>query len=193
MIDTEKTTRKFHVILACTLSCGIGKDGKIPWNIPDDMRHFREITQKTKDPNKRNMVIMGRKTWESLPKKPLNGRKNVIITSMYKKELDERCTRIDYNYVSSFEDALVQAENDTDIESIYVIGGAQLYNEAMKHPNCNILYITMINHDFDCDTFFDRKVLNRFQLQHLGDVHTYNGIEYAFSTAFNNLNFRFGN
>ena len=168
-------TRKFQVILACTLESGIGKDGTIPWNIPEDMRHFRTITQGTREPGKVNMVIMGRKTWESLPNKPLARRRNVVVTQTIKRIPGAEC-------VPSLDDALMLAMNDPNIENVFVIGGAQLYNEALRHPDCDSLYVTMINAPFDCDTFFDHTLLTqRFQLIDLSDVHVHNNTEYAFA------------
>lgn len=163
---------KFHVIMACTLDCGIGKYGKLPWHIPRDLEYFRKITLSTTIPSKQNMVIMGRKTWESLPKKPLPGRKNVVVTRQSIEGVE--C-------VSSFEAALKIATRTPVIENIFVIGGAQLYNEAMKHPLCDTLYITMVNHDFACDTFFDSSVMKNYKLVDLSDVQTHQGVEYSFA------------
>lgn len=164
--------RKFSVIVACTLDCGIGKDGGIPWKLPKDMKHFRDITCCTNNGEKQNMIIMGRKTWESLPIKPLPGRKNVVVT---------RATLPNVHCVPSLHDALLLAHNDSNIEKVFVIGGAQLYNEAMKHPLCETLYVTMINDDFECDTFFDSDVMQYYKLNTLSDVETHDGIEFAFA------------
>lgn len=164
------------MVLACTLDSGIGKAGTIPWHIPEDLSRFRHITQSTSDPGKQNMVIMGRKTWESLPKKPLSKRRNVVITQSLMHVAGAEC-------VPSLNDALLLAATDPNIESVFVIGGAQLYNEALRHPQCETLHVTMINAYFECDTFFDHSLLTkRFQLIDLEDVHVHDGIEYAFAT-----------
>ena len=83
-----------NVIVASTPSGGIGKDGKLPWELPGDMAYFKEVTLRTATPAattpaggpsvaKRNAVVMGRKTWSSIPAKfrPLKGRLNVVLTS----------------------------------------------------------------------------------------------------------------
>ncbi|KAF9588292.1 hypothetical protein IFM89_008709 [Coptis chinensis] len=73
--------RSYQVVVATTQTMGIGKDGKLPWNLPSDLKFFKEVTMVTPDPGKRNAVIIGRKTWESIPpeKRPLPGRLNVVL------------------------------------------------------------------------------------------------------------------
>ena len=72
----------FQLVVAATRKLGIGKAGSMPWKLPGDMAYFKEITSRTADPGKQNAVIMGRKTWESIPSKfrPLPGRINVVLT-----------------------------------------------------------------------------------------------------------------
>ncbi len=69
--------------MAATRAGGIGKDGKLPWHLPGEMAFFKELTSKTRDASKRNAVVMGRRTWESLPPKfrPLPGRLNVVLSA----------------------------------------------------------------------------------------------------------------
>lgn len=74
----------FHVVVAATKDMGIGKDGVLPWRLPSGMAYFKQLTASVGDPTSeaRNAVIMGRKTWDSLPPKfrPLPGRVNVVLT-----------------------------------------------------------------------------------------------------------------
>lgn len=72
----------FQLVVAATRKLGIGKNGSMPWKLPGDMAYFKEITSKTADSAKQNAVVMGRKTWESIPPKfrPLPGRINVVLT-----------------------------------------------------------------------------------------------------------------
>ncbi len=113
----------------------IGKNNSLPWNLPADMKHFRELT--TNKP-----VIMGRKTFESIGK-PLPNRTNIVITrdQDYKAE---NCI-----VVRSADDALKAAENN---EEVMVIGGSQIYKEFL--PRANRMYLTLIEEDFDGDAFF---------------------------------------
>jgi len=74
--------RHYQVVAAATRDMSIGKDGSLPWTLPSNLRYSKELTTTTSTPGKRNVVIMGRKTWESIPQKyrPLPGRLNVVLT-----------------------------------------------------------------------------------------------------------------
>ncbi|MCH8329557.1 MAG: type 3 dihydrofolate reductase [Nanoarchaeota archaeon] len=113
----------------------IGNKGKLPWNLPADMKHFKELTSG-------KPVIMGRKTFESIGK-PLPNRMNIIIThdQNYKAE---GCV-----VVHSTEEALKAAEST---EEVMIIGGSQIYKEFL--PKANKMYLTMIDNDFEGDTYF---------------------------------------
>lgn len=136
-----------HVIAAVDDKMGIGKSGGIPWKDKEDLERFKRVTTATKDPNKKNMVIMGRKTFESLRRIPLLERKNVIVTS-------SRMLRgrgfVDTAY--TLHEALLMA--DESIETIFVIGGERLFSEALKHPNLRHIDLTRIQGDYNCDAFF---------------------------------------
>ena len=78
----EQALRTFQLVVAATRKLGIGKGGTMPWRLPGDMAYFKALTSATVDPSKANAVVMGRKTWESIPIKfrPLRGRVNVVLT-----------------------------------------------------------------------------------------------------------------
>jgi dihydrofolate reductase len=150
----------FDVVVACDRAGGIAKDGKIPWHLPEELQWFKKVTSHTQDPDKQNAVIMGRKTWESLPERarPLKGRVNVVLSR-------------DENYAPegdawgalSFEDAL-QAIDHGDfgcVETVFVIGGGEVYKEAFDHPSCRLIIMSGIPETFDCDTFI--RVPDRFE------------------------------
>lgn len=105
----------------------IGKDGALPWRIPEDMRHFKEIT--TGRP-----CIMGRKTWDSLPRKPLPNRKNIVVTR------DRTFEAEGAEVVHSLDDALVSAGLAYEI---CVIGGAEIYREAL--PLASLVHLTEVH------------------------------------------------
>lgn len=72
----------YQLVVAATRKLGIGKSGTMPWKLPGDLAYFKELTSKTAESGKQNAVIMGRKTWESIPAKfrPLPNRVNVVLT-----------------------------------------------------------------------------------------------------------------
>jgi dihydrofolate reductase len=128
----------------------IGNAGKIPWHLPNDMRHFREITLN-------HPVIMGRKTYESIGK-PLPGRNNIIVTRQEDYGAPE-CT-----VVHTLEDALKAARQE-GAEEAFVIGGSELYREAM--PVADRLYITAIGENFEGDALFPE--INSFEWKKISE------------------------
>ena len=117
----------------------IGRANTIPWRVPEDMRRFRELTGASP-------VIMGRRTWESLPPKfrPLPGRRNVVVTRQ--TALNE----IGMERASSLREALQIAEQPNPA-TVWVIGGAQIYAQAL--PLAQRVEVTEIAQDFDGDAF----------------------------------------
>lgn len=113
----------------------IGYENKMPWHLPGDLKYFKEMTMG-------KPVIMGRKTFESIGR-PLPGRRNIIITR------NEAYTAEGIEVVGSLEAALKMAK---DAPEIMVIGGAQIFEQVM--PIADKLYITLINHEFNGDTYF---------------------------------------
>lgn len=128
---------------------GIGKNGTLPWNIPQDLKRFSDITRKTKD-NSRNMVVMGRKTWDSIPssKKPLKDRVNVILTT----QISEYEGIPGSVYFVNRKDLVPKIALDCGVESIFIIGGTTVYETFA--PEVSTVYVTRVHGDFHCDTFF---------------------------------------
>jgi len=137
---------EFSIIVATTMAGGIGQDGALPWPTNrTDMTYFRNTTTQRYDPDKINAVIMGRRTWESLGGKPLHRRLNICITS--RPIMGVVC-------FSSLDDALLHVYYHPQVEQVFVIGGGQLYREALRHPDCHELLVNRITEDHECDTFF---------------------------------------
>jgi dihydrofolate reductase len=113
----------------------IGQHGKVPWNIPADLRHFKSVTMG-------KPCIMGRKTWESLPKKPLPGRTNIVLTRDGNFRGDGAVA------VHSLEDAFARAEAE-GADEIVVIGGADVYRAALPRADC--IYLTEVHAGFEGD------------------------------------------
>jgi dihydrofolate reductase/thymidylate synthase len=167
----------FNIIVAIDLDRGIGKDGYMPWDIPDDMRHFKEITCKTSDLNKKNAVIMGRKTWESIPERfrPLSGRINIVLSKNKDLKMPDGVIVAD-----SFKLIDVILSKMNDIENIFIIGGQQIFEQVLKQGNCTKLYITHIKDSFKCDTFFP-KFSHLFKETYNSSDLVENGITYSFA------------
>ena len=126
------------VIAAISKNRVIGNKGKIPWHISEDFKRFKQVTMG-------HPVIMGRKTFESLSVKPLPGRENIVITS-----------NSDYSFPGiivkhSLKDALEYCEYK---DKIFIIGGASIYQQALDFAN--VLDLTLIDRDFEGDTFFPK-------------------------------------
>lgn len=122
------TQRSYQVVVAATPHMGIGKDGKLPWRLPGDLKYFKEVTSVTSDPSKRNAVLMGRKTWESIPTKfrPLPGRLNVVLT---RSGTAENSTADNVIFAGSIQLALkllAEPPYNLSIEKVFLIGGGQI-------------------------------------------------------------------
>jgi len=153
---------KFTIVVAATEELGIGIKANLPWRIPNDMAFFKEVTTKipqnvqieNSNPTMlQNAVIMGRVTWESIPLKfrPLQGRQNIVISR--NADYDLKTKNQSVKLVSSIERAF-DAIDPSTTPRIFVIGGAQIYREAIKHANCSTILLTRIRSKVDCDTFF---------------------------------------
>ena len=126
----------------------IGRDGTMPWHVPEDFAHFRDTTMG-------HPVIMGRRTWESFPPKfrPLPGRTNIVITSTPQAVRDGDGTD-DVVVVGSYEAAIEHARAAHGGELIWVIGGGQLYRHTMQHPEHPVTraVVSVLDVETDGDT-----------------------------------------
>lgn len=148
---------------------GIGYQGRLLANIPEDMKFFKDMTMN-------GMVIMGRKTYESLPKRPLPNRTNVVITSEENKTSDAAETF----YVSiEFAKTYLSTLPKTTCER-YIIGGGQIYKELL--PYCDKVYVTKINHSYEnVDTYFPNLENDEeWEMTVDGEEKEYYGIKYKF-------------
>jgi dihydrofolate reductase len=126
------------IIVAVSDDWGIGKDNELLWHIPEDLKRFKRLTMG-------KCVIMGKKTWESLPKRPLHGRKNIVLTDIPDECID--CSITAY----SIEDALSKCGTD---EEVFVIGGGSVYRQFM--PVADRLYITHVHKKALADIYFPK-------------------------------------
>ncbi len=179
---TAMDSKGFQLVIAATPSLGIGKNGKLPdWQLPGDMSYFRELTSRVRDAKRQNVVVMGRKTWESIPEKfrPLKGRVNVVLSRSFaspggKPDDAENVSAMANGHGSapsaksdaysqaqqagkalgdgvlgtgSLESALeliASPELRDRVENTFIIGGGQVYAEALRHPNCDVVHLTQV-------------------------------------------------
>ena len=129
------------IIAAIGRNRALGLKGKLLWRLPDDMQRFKETT--TGHP-----VIMGRKTWESIPEKfrPLPERTNIIVTRQTGYEAPGA------TMVSSLPAACAAAARAVGSDEIFVIGGGEIYSEAL--PIADRLYLTLVDDAPEADSFF---------------------------------------
>jgi dihydrofolate reductase len=126
------------LVVAAADNNAIGKDNKLLWCLPNDMKFFKNITWGM-------VVLMGRKTLEALGK-PLKGRKNIVVTRQANLNIEGIVQ------VKNFEDGLFVAK-EMDVKEVFVIGGGEIYRLTL--PKANRIYITRVHAGFtDADTFF---------------------------------------
>jgi dihydrofolate reductase/thymidylate synthase len=121
--------RAYQVVVAATEDMGIGKDGKLPWRLPSDLKFFKEITATTSESGKKNAIVMGRKTWESIPLhfRPLPGRLNVVLTRSGSFDNAAAENVVICRSMSSALELLAASPYSTSIEKIFVIGGGEIF------------------------------------------------------------------
>lgn len=129
----------FHMILAVDENMGLGNNNTIPWNCKTDLLYFQNVTRG-------HILIVGRKTWESMPQKQILQTRHVIVVS-------RSMTSSDILIKSSFSDALILAyEMANNLQHIFAIGGGMLYEEAIQHIDLQYIYLTKIKGKYSCDT-----------------------------------------
>lgn len=132
---------RIHVIAAVDKEFNIGRDNELPWGAPlrRDMMHFRNITRHGENP----AILMGRNTWESLPKRPLPGVRNIVLSSRYDPP---------FNHL---QDTLEYLESEVGVSDLVCIGGAQLYEDLFNTVRVDSCWLTHIDAVFQgCDTKF---------------------------------------
>jgi dihydrofolate reductase len=136
---------RLAIIAAVAQNRGIGKGGKLPWHISEDLKRFKHLTVG-------HAILMGRKTFESIGH-PLTGRRNVVLSSRSVPGVES------YPTIAAALSALA------DQERVFVIGGGQIYAEFLDRAD--EVYLTLVHRDVNADTFFppfDRVLQSRFSL-----------------------------
>lgn len=124
---------KLTLVVAVAKNGIIGRDGALPWRLSSDMKRFKTATMG-------KPVLMGRKTWESLPKKPLPGRKNLVLTRDANFKAEDAWLFTDLSAMLAAGRAMAEADG---VEEVCVIGGAQLYDATL--PQADRIVLTEVN------------------------------------------------
>lgn len=138
--------RTYQVVVAATREMGIGKDGKLPWRLPSDLKFFKEVTVTTSDPGKKNAVVMGRKTWESIAPehRPLPGRLNVVLTRSGSFDIATAENVVICGSMASALELLAASPYCLSIDKVFIIGGGQIlrcdFVVCFYIANCVFLY-----------------------------------------------------
>lgn len=155
--------KNLSIIVAVAEDFGIGKDNDLLFHLPNDLKHFKQITSG-------HTIIMGRNTLLSLPKWPLPNRRHIVITD------DEEDNFPGCEIVFSIEEALGKIENK---EEAFVIGGGSIYRQF--YPLVGKLYLTLVYQIFDADTFFPEINYDEWEVESREDFHDEkNGFDYSY-------------
>jgi dihydrofolate reductase len=156
------------IVAMCKKTRGIGINNTLPWHISADLKRFQKLTIG----KKKNAVIMGKNTWESLPKKPLNYRKNIILSSTL-QNINPAFNQIKKQQVSIFNNFDIMLSNleRNDIQQVWIIGGYTLYEEALKRNLVSKIYLTNV---LECkqkefDVFFP-EIPKHFYKTYCGEI-----------------------
>ena len=164
-------------IVAVDNNWGIGYNGDLLEHIPEDLKYFKELTTG-------HVVVMGSKTWDSLPKKPLKDRLNVVISSKPREVLGDMSIRIGMEELMTRiiymqRDALINPDEE---EEWFIIGGGSIYQQLL--PFCDRVYVTKILKDHkNVDTYFPNLDKDpEWEIDTCTDLRTSGDINYAFLT-----------
>lgn len=143
---------KVSIISALSDNYVIGNKGDLPWHIPEDFKLFVQIT-------KGKPVIMGRKTWDSLPKKPLPGRLNIVVSR------DSESVGSEALVSESLPGAIELAcEKQVGVEEVMILGGAQIYKQALESGIVDTLYLSHISGHYSGDAYFPKFNKKEFKI-----------------------------
>lgn len=161
----QKPIPNISIIVATSQNYAIGKDNDLLWHISDDLKRFKALTSG-------HTVVMGRRTFDSLPKKPLPKRRNIVLTH------DEDFSYEGVDVAHTVQQVLNAAEGE---EELFVIGGAAIYKQFL--PFAQRLYVTWVYADFDADVYFpviDKSVFRQVSLsERVQDAES--GLWYAYA------------
>jgi len=136
------------MIVAFDKENGIGKNNAMPWHFPEDLKRFSKLTKGSGN----NAIVMGKNTWNSLPKKPLPNRDNLILSTTLKFSQNSSSN----NSIKAFANTTLLQDfcKEQKYDAVWIIGGSQVYKELITELDINLIYVTLIHGVYDCDTIF---------------------------------------
>lgn len=164
---------------------GIGNNGDLLFKIKEDLKHFMELT-------KNNIVVMGRGTWNSLPKKPLKNRHNIILSysgiDLLNKEINDNKYK-DTIVINGFKELLIYLKSYDNIKKIFYIGGESIYREVIQNDLIDQMYITEIKSDIEptVDKYFNYSNNTEYSIDSISEPRRDNGYEYVFKKYIRNI------
>ncbi|KAJ8414871.1 hypothetical protein AAFF_G00023940 [Aldrovandia affinis] len=180
--------RTLNCIIAVCPNMGIGNNGNLPWHptrLNNELKYFQTMTMTPSVEGRQNVVIMGRKTWLSIPaeNRPLKNRINIVLSRQL-KEAPAGAHHLAPDFSSALR-LLDTAEMAEQVDQVWVIGGSSVYKEVMEGPGCMRLFVTWVLQQFDCDTFLPPIHPDKFRLLSEfpgipAEIQEENGIQYKF-------------
>ncbi|MCC6522910.1 MAG: dihydrofolate reductase [Polyangiaceae bacterium] len=148
------TRASFEVVAACDEGRGLGYRGELPWRAPGDVAFFKALTTQVPRVGIENAIVMGRKTWDTVPPRfrPLRGRLNVVVTRDRALPLPDGVLRA--GGLETALELLAAPETADSLHRVFVIGGGEIYAQAVRLPECRRVHLTRIFARFPCDAFF---------------------------------------
>lgn len=163
-----------NMIVAFCKNRGIGSNNMLPWHIPNELKYFKRQTTC----GEKNAIVMGKNTWDSLPKKPLQNRKNIILSSSLHQNREFQSKYKNTLINSNFDELNNTIEILTNKEyKIWIIGGKSIYDYYIKDPKLEKIYVTYINNYFLHDVKFP-EIPNNFKLKNTGPLFDYKRTTY---------------
>ncbi|XP_053574734.1 dihydrofolate reductase [Bombina bombina] len=183
--EVKNGSKPIKLIAAACRNMGIGKNGTLPWNLPNEFKYFLDKITTVTQPGKKNLLVLGRISYDGLDEKLLPLPNTIIaVVSRSLSVLPKYAS-----YICQNEEEMVKLASTSplseEIETIWILGGVECYRTMMLHPWCEHIYLTNIMAEFECDTFFPEFDRNVFKLQEKypgvpSEVQEENGIQYVF-------------
>lgn len=163
MHEIKKSEPILSIIVAIAQNNAIGKDNQLLWHISNDLKRFKRITAG-------HSVIMGKRTLFSLPSGPLPKRRNIVLSDKLTDCFGGGCET-----AFSIKDALKKVENETEV---FIIGGGMVYEQFL--PLADKMYLTIVEKDFDADTFFSEIDFSEWELIEKETIQDDSSVDFSY-------------